>query len=287
MAVEGDLKDLEITSLIQVLCTERRSAGVVVRRRGEEGVIFLDHGEVVHAMLGPLEGEEAAYQLFTWRDGTFRITDQARARTRTIETGWRHLMMEAMRQLDESRRDLKLPSGVLAASADQNLHQREAADARLEGQLMHLLSRLEQGMAHWSAEKNRKKPLQALEQLCEMSRQVLELAERETSHGSVGATLEPALAAAIRKHPMARLLAIQGDRISIANALSLYRTWSEDTAERERVFRDIARGLAGILETHLELLARSFHSAGSGAEWRESYSVFTRDLAIAIDRIPF
>lgn len=292
MAVEGDLKDLEITSLIQVLCTERRSAGVVVRRRGEEGVIFLDQGEVVHAMLGPLEGEKAVLQLFTWRDGTFRITDQARARTRTITSGWRHLMMEAMRQLDESHRDLGIQgsfiqSGFLGSHGGQNLLEREAADAHLEGQLMHLLSRLEQGMAHWQEDKHRKRPLQALEQLCEMTHQVVDVAEREAPTGVAASSLEPALIAAIRKYPMARLLTLQGSRLSVANALNLYRTWAEDVGERQRVFREIARGISSILETYFELLTQSFHSPGSSAEWRESYGVFRRDLALAIDRLPF
>lgn len=286
MAVEGDLADLEITSLIQVLCTERRSAGVVVRRRGEEGVIFLDQGELVHAVLGPIEGERAVMQIFTWKDGTFRITDQARSRIRTITSGWRHLMMEAMRQLDESHRDLKMPLGALAPRNSQDLLDLEASDAALESQLMHLLSRLEQGMARWSEEKVRKKPLQALERLGEMTAEVLDTAERETPFGTAAAALEPALSSAIRKYPMARLLAVQNGRISLANAINLYRTWAEDAEERQRLFRDIARALASILETYLELVGQAFHSPGNRSEWRESYSVFLRDLGLAIERLP-
>lgn len=302
MPVDGDLRDFEIGSVVQLLCTEGRSVGLVVRRRGEEGVLYLEEGEIVHALLGPLEGEKAVFELLTWQDGTFRITDRVRSPGRSIHTGWRHLMLEAARQMDESLRDradaaeLSLAGFApgLPIANDELGWEVAESDDDLEGELMLLLSQLEQGMARLSSDKTRKRPLAALEGLADMLNQAVAFAE-SSAHGKAAAGLalstafsaSSVLKGAIARHPMARLLTGQSNRLSVANAASFYRTWAADAAERGRVFRDIARALGLALETFLELCGRRLRSPAAATEWRESYGVFLRDLAVAIDRIPF
>lgn len=298
MPVDGDLKDFEISSVVQLLCTERRSVGLVVRRRGEEGILYLEEGEIVHALLGPLEGEQAAFQLLTWQDGTFRISDRMRPPAKSIRTGWRHLVLEAARQMDESERDRAgaaavsaLGSAVLPVANDDGVWP-AAADDELEGELMLLLSRLEQEMARLGGEKAAKRPLLALETLAEMVNQAVAFAEGGNA-GPERATPEAALAlaAALKsanaKHPMARVLKSQSGRLAVGNAVSFYRTWAADTAERRRVFRDIAHAMSMVLESFLDLAARRLRSATATADWRESCGVFLRDLSLAIDRIAF
>lgn len=282
MAVEGDLKDIDISSVIQVLCTERRRAGLVLRRRGEEGVIFFDNGEIVHAILGPLEGEEAVYQLLAWRDGTFRMTDKVRTPSKTIRVGWNHLLMEGMRKLDEARH----AKGLTPSNGSSAWHE-AGDDAALEGQLMLLLSQLEQAMIHISERRVRRRPLLAVETLCEMTNRLIAFAEERTDAGEKRLAVEPVVTRAGRKHPMARLLTSHMNRLSTQTAADLYRTWSSDASERRTMFREICRGMIYVIEWYLELLAKQAHSEATADEWRESYAVFLRDLERAVDRVRF
>jgi hypothetical protein len=286
MAVEGDLKDIDITSVIQVMCTERRRAGLVMRRRGEEGVIFLDNGEIVHAILGPLQGEDAVYELLTWRDGSFRMTDQVRTPTRSIGMPWSHILMEGMRKLDEGRREEPSLELTSAGVEVMSVADREGDDA-LESQLMLLLSQLEQAMARLSLGKLKKRPQLALDHLCEMVNQLVAFAEERTGAHEGAVALEAILHRAGRKLTLARLLSARGNRLSVETPANLYRTWSRDPADRRKTFREIGRAMALLVQSYFDLLARQFRSPATADAWRESYGVFLRDLALAIDRIPF
>src|SRR3982751_6531934 len=101
MAVEGQLKDISLPSVVQMVCLERRTAELAVSRWGEKGVIYVDKGDIVHARLGSLVGEKALYHLLTWADGEFRISDHVTVLARTIAVSWDHLLMEGMRRIDE------------------------------------------------------------------------------------------------------------------------------------------------------------------------------------------
>ena len=285
MAVEGELKDIDITSVIQVLCTERRQAGLVVRRRGEEGVIFFDRGEIVHATLGPIEGEEAVYQLLSWKDGNFRMTDQVRAPVRTIAMQWSHLLMEGMRKIDEHRRDrgvlpMRAAAGFVAWTRVEN-------DAALESELMLLLSQLEQSMTRLGEDKVRKRPRAAIDTLCGMVNHLIGSAEQRLGLGERELALQPLLAQAARPHPMARLLTVHQNRLSAQTVANLYTAWSDDPAERRQMFREICRSVELVTESYLDLFARQCRSPATAEAWRESYGVFLRDLVLAIDRIRF
>jgi hypothetical protein len=86
---------------------------------------------------------------------------------------------------------------------------------------------------------------------------------------------------------MARLLTAKDNRLGIETAEGLYRTWSRDSNERRATFRELGRGMAEVMRVYLELLAGQFHSRTIAEQWRESYAVFLRDLARAIDHVRF
>lgn len=286
MAVEGDLEDIEITSMIQLLCTERRTTGLVVRRRGEEGVLYFENGEIIHAFLGPLEGEEAVYSMLAWKEGTFRITDKLRAQTRSITTGWRHMLMEGMRQLDEGHRSLSSLASLRQLAPEEEAWNADEIDAALEAQMIGLLSQLEQSLARLNEDRIQRRPTQALELVGGMvDRTAKQGAELSTSFDRPH-RLDTVLKDVSERTPEARLLVVEGERLSLARALSVYRSWSADSRERQRTFRAVLRSMVQVLETFFELAAHDFQSTSTAAGWRESYRVFVRDLTAAIDRLP-
>ena len=287
MAVEGDLEDIEITSMIQLLCTERRTTGLLVRRRGEEGVLYFENGEIVHAFLGPLEGEQAVYSILAWREGTFRITDKLRTSTRSINTGWKHMLIEGMRQLDEDHRSFSDAAFWPEQGRQQGGWNADEIDAALEAQLIALLSHLEQGLVRLSDEKVLRRPLQALELVAGMVDKTAKQGAEQSTSFDRPHRLDMVVKQVAERIPEARLLLVSGDRISLSRAVAVYRSWSADSSERLRTFRALVRSMTAVLETFFELAARDFQSTRAAEEWRESYRVFLRDLAATSDRILF
>jgi hypothetical protein len=105
MALEGDLSDIELVDLIQLNCQSGERARLTARHAGEESILYFADGDVVHAQLGALKGEEAAYALLEWETGTFELERDVPPPTRTITIPWSALLMEGLRQRDEKRYD--------------------------------------------------------------------------------------------------------------------------------------------------------------------------------------
>ena len=70
-------------------------------RGSERGFIYLKNGQMVHARLGDLIGEEAIYALAIWSTGDFQFTPAEEADTVSIQRSNTSLLMEAARRLDE------------------------------------------------------------------------------------------------------------------------------------------------------------------------------------------
>ncbi len=101
MPLEGSLKELSLTNIIQVNCNEMNTATVRLAHEGEEGVICFADGGIVHAIAGDLVGEEAVYELLSWPDGTFIVEQDQVSPQRTIDSSWNSLLLEGIRRLDE------------------------------------------------------------------------------------------------------------------------------------------------------------------------------------------
>ncbi len=104
-ALEGNLKMMSLASIIQINCDERNQAQLSLNHLGKDGTIFFNDGEMVHAEVGDLIGDEAIYALLNWEDGTFKLRMGARPGSITINKNWSGLLLEGMRRIDESNAD--------------------------------------------------------------------------------------------------------------------------------------------------------------------------------------
>jgi CheY-like chemotaxis protein len=66
--------------------------------------LWFEHGELRHATVGDLAGEEALYEALAQEAGTFRFQPEERAAEPTLSTPWQALLLEGCRRLDERRR---------------------------------------------------------------------------------------------------------------------------------------------------------------------------------------
>ncbi len=105
MAIQGQLQDMGLPSLVQYACTANQTACLHVQHRDEEAEVYFDSGEIVHVALGPESGEEAFYQLLGWEEGVFTLEPEVPAPARTVATPWSMLLMDGLQRYDEETWD--------------------------------------------------------------------------------------------------------------------------------------------------------------------------------------
>lgn len=101
MAIEGNLSDMSLPSIIQHQCQEMADSQVVLEWRGKTGTIYFGGGQIIHAATGMLSGEEAVFELLRWADGTFRVKPSTAMPEQTIFKVWSNLLLEGMQRIDE------------------------------------------------------------------------------------------------------------------------------------------------------------------------------------------
>lgn len=104
--IQGHLEEMSILDLMQSLEMGQKSCKLTVRRADETCEMFFAAGQCKDARLGRLAGEEAVYQAVRWSAGEFEIDFNATASDTTITRSTTGLLMEALRLIDESNRDL-------------------------------------------------------------------------------------------------------------------------------------------------------------------------------------
>ncbi len=97
----GKLDQFDLVDIIQLCCISKRTGCLQISRRNERGVLYLRGGQVIQAVSGALEGEEAAYEIIGWSAGQFSFEDGVQPDSHSIYAGWEHLVMEGVRRRDE------------------------------------------------------------------------------------------------------------------------------------------------------------------------------------------
>ena len=111
MAFQGSLKELPLPDIIQLVSVSGKTGRFTLTREGDRGTIYLKSGQMVHAAVGDLVGEEAIYALSIWSSGDFQFVAGEEAERQTITKSNTNLLMEAARRLDEWRvLSKKIPS---------------------------------------------------------------------------------------------------------------------------------------------------------------------------------
>ena len=101
MSFQGSIQELPVPDIIQLVSVSGKTGMFTLVRGPERGYIYLRNGQMVHARLGDLTGEEAIYALAIWSSGDFQFTPAQEPDTVTIAKSNTSLLMEAARRLDE------------------------------------------------------------------------------------------------------------------------------------------------------------------------------------------
>lgn len=114
--IEGNLAQIPLVDLLQILAVNRKSGRLTVEREGEKAEISLAEGRVFDAQLGTVGGEKALWRLLTHREGQFAFVPGGGATEDRIGRKLEELVLEGLRQADELARllpELPAPQDVL------------------------------------------------------------------------------------------------------------------------------------------------------------------------------
>jgi hypothetical protein len=111
MSLQGSLKHLHLADVIQLISVSGKTGMFHLKKDDHVGQIYLKDGNIVHAEVDEIKGEEAVYELAIWSEGEFNFEPDVEPSVRTISKSNTNLLMEAARRLDEWRvLSKKIPS---------------------------------------------------------------------------------------------------------------------------------------------------------------------------------
>lgn len=114
MSLQGSLQHIQLHDVIQLVSVSGKSGIFHLKKGTEQGRIYLKNGNIVHAELGSLKGEEAVYSLAVWAEGEFYFEPDTEPAEETIKKSNTRLLMEAARRMDEFKvLSKKIPSFLM------------------------------------------------------------------------------------------------------------------------------------------------------------------------------
>jgi CheY-like chemotaxis protein len=297
--VSGNLRDMSLTSIVQILCNDMRSARLVLRQLNsmpdgeeQEGVIFFENGQIIHAAAGSLRGAEAVYELLGWDEGSFQMESNVVAPRQTITVPWTDLLLKGTKRLDEHGQERAPLRGQLEAddqhspdsgdgltSIERDEEADKEADEKREGELLFLLSTLEQSLTRLAAWKGRDRPQFVLEMLADDVNKLLELYPIWFPDASTDYFLRESLATVTKSYPMVRLVQTRKGCLDVSTLKGLHSNWSGGQQEWEAVYTEVVEGLLHLLELSLTgTVTEAIKSPAVVRRCREVYDVFLDDL---------
>ena len=102
--VSGSLQEMALPDLIQILANGRKSGRLKVRSGVLQGELMFQDGSIHDAAFGDLDGAEAVYGILRLTEGNFALDSNLDQIEDRIGIPAHHLLLEAMRRIDEAER---------------------------------------------------------------------------------------------------------------------------------------------------------------------------------------
>jgi len=101
MSFQGSLNELPLADIVQLVAVSGKTGMFSMTRASEKGYVYLQNGQITHAKVGDLEGDDAIYALALWNQGTFQFSPGVESDGHTITRSNTNLLLEAARRSDE------------------------------------------------------------------------------------------------------------------------------------------------------------------------------------------
>jgi len=277
VSLVGNLRDLSITNLMQVICAQRRRVRLNLSNGTEQGWVIFDNGEVIHAEVDGVHGEDAVLRLLDWDEGHFSTTDEVMFAHRTVKVPWDKLVTDALERLSE----LEIANEYIEPA--RKLSDREIEhDNFLENDMMLFLSQLEQTQSQIKEGKVRK-PTAVLEVLVQMANKSLDFFDKTVHRRSGEASLRKELTRHVTRYSVARWLQTNDGRYSSKSANEILKR--SESAERFQVFADLCLSIIGTMDSVFRVLVTCFNAKTTAKEINEACNLYLHDLNATISEI--
>ena len=114
----GMLRKVGLQDVIQMECLGRNSCVLEISNQQVSGRLYIEEGNLIHALLGDSNGEKALHKLLSLAGGSFQLLPFEPPPQRTISGPWEFLLMEAARVRDESAQDATAGTAEGAAASE-------------------------------------------------------------------------------------------------------------------------------------------------------------------------
>ena len=101
MSFQGSLNELPLADIVQLVAVSGKTGMFSMTRASEKGYVYLQNGQITHAKIGDLEGDDAIYALALWSQGTFQFSPGVESDAHSITRSNTNLLLEAARRSDE------------------------------------------------------------------------------------------------------------------------------------------------------------------------------------------
>jgi hypothetical protein len=91
----------------------RKSCSLTMTNADDKCEMYFNQGQVKHAAYGSVTGDEAVFKVLRWTEGNFQVDFDGKTSKETTSLNTQGLLMEGLRQLDESHRDAAEGEDVL------------------------------------------------------------------------------------------------------------------------------------------------------------------------------
>ncbi|PYJ07293.1 MAG: hypothetical protein DMF06_16115, partial [Verrucomicrobia bacterium] len=116
---QGTLSDLHLADIIQLKCMSGSSAALqFTGPQGEKARVYFENGQVRHATAPGKEGVAAFNEIVNWKGGQISEVAGAPQSPRTIDLDWQMLLMDAVREIDETRGIKSTAAAAATESSD-------------------------------------------------------------------------------------------------------------------------------------------------------------------------
>jgi pSer/pThr/pTyr-binding forkhead associated (FHA) protein len=95
-------QSMDLAAVLQLCCGNRRSGQITFRSGESYGFVYIQHGHVLHAMCGMMEGEDAIYRMLSWPQGVFSLDQDILPHKKTVTLTWEQLLFEGARRADDA-----------------------------------------------------------------------------------------------------------------------------------------------------------------------------------------
>lgn len=105
--LEGSLSHLDLPGVIQMLAHSRQSGVLYVNTEALDATLFFSRGELIHAEVGEIIGDDAVIKIVKNCNGVtrgiYKFVPGSLAATRTVFRSVTELMLDALRAIDEEQ----------------------------------------------------------------------------------------------------------------------------------------------------------------------------------------